>query len=113
MLDPITLQVQLDEIALEVDGDGSVCLPLRQVLQKDVGDEIDASTQRAVVIIEPFRGNRVVLQCKFLELSYESRTFLRRLMVSSSTTLASPLGLWRRLEIAIFSPCFLELLRIS
>jgi hypothetical protein len=105
--------VQLQEVALDVDGRGGVGLALGQVLEQHVGDEVDASAEGAVVVVEALGGDGVVLEGELLELSGAAGTFLRRVMVSSSMTLASPRGLCLRLEIAIFSPCFLELLRIS
>lgn len=109
----ILLQVQFNEVVIEVDGDGSIGPPAREFVDEDVGDETDSAAERAVVIVEPLSGDGGVLEDVLLELNEFISTFLSRLMVSSSITLASPLGLCLRLLIAIFSPCRLNFLVIS
>ena len=98
----LSLKIELDKIAPEINGNGSISLPPWQTLFRYVCNQSNSATKRAIVISQGFCWNGVVLEHEFFELHEVKHTFLRRAIVSSSTTLVSILGLCLRLLMAIF-----------
>lgn len=113
MSDFVFLQVQLHKVIFQIDSDCPIGLSARKILDKDVSDEIDPAAEGAIVIVKSLGRDGSIVKYIFFELNEKRDTFLSRLIVSSSMTLASPLGLCLRLLMAIFSPCRLEFLMIS
>jgi hypothetical protein len=114
MSDFFFLEVELDEVAPEIDSYGFVGLPFGEVLDENVGDQPNISAEGAVIVIESVCGDcGIVMKHISFELNDQRGTFLSLARVYSSMTLLSPLGRCRRLPIAIFSPCLLVLFSIS
>lgn len=112
MPDFVFLKIEFDKIASEVNSNGFVCFSFGKIIDENIRHQGDVTTERAVVIVESFCWNRSVVKYIFFKLNKGMHTFFSLLIVYSSITLLSPLGLCRRLPIAIFYPCLLVFFRI-
>ena len=65
VFDFFSFKVELEEITLKIDWNGSICLPPGEIFQQNIRDQIYPPAQRAVVVIEFLCWNRWIMKVVF------------------------------------------------